>query len=118
MSRPNKRYNSWNPVKKRQEQSVKSYGPFITYVHSLTFIKNALAGCFFTGITAVTFIKDRSPGWYFIPLLIIVFLKDKGCIDTFPLISDLGKSKGRCKACCFNIRLRPRAHSYAVSQSD
>lgn len=74
MSRRKKRYASGNPALRNQVSEVKSYGPFLSYLRSRAFIKNALIGCFYPLIAAVSFIQDQSPGWCFAALLVPLIL--------------------------------------------
>ena len=47
MSRRKKRLRGGNPAQRMQVDEGKHYGPFLTYLRSLTFIKNTLIGCFY-----------------------------------------------------------------------
>jgi len=74
MSRYKKRYSGANPARRKEVQLIKSYGPFITYLRNLTFIKSILIGCFYPGIMAITFYQEQCPGWWYAILLVPVTL--------------------------------------------
>ena len=74
MSRRKKRLRGGNPAQRMQVDEGKHYGPFLTYLRSLTFIKNTLIGCFYPFILMLNFIQDRSPLWFYVPLVISVIL--------------------------------------------
>lgn len=74
MSRRKKRSRGGNPAQRTPTDAIKHYGPFLTYLRSLTFIKNALAGCFYPFILMINFMQDRSPLWFYAPLVITVIL--------------------------------------------
>jgi hypothetical protein len=74
MSRNKKRYPGGNPARRKQLQDTKSYGPFLTYLRSLTFIKNTLIGCLYPGLIATIFYQEQFPGWWYATLLVPIAL--------------------------------------------
>ena len=74
MSRNKKRHSGGKPARRKQLKNAKSYGPFLTYLRSLTFIKNVLAGCLFPGMMAVMLYQEQSPGWLYAFLLVPITL--------------------------------------------
>lgn len=57
MSRRKKRNRGGSPALYKQTQATKRYGPFITYLRSLTFLKNTFVGCIFPAWLHWTFIR-------------------------------------------------------------
>ncbi|MEN4559778.1 hypothetical protein [Pantoea agglomerans] len=74
MSHYKKRHSGGKPARKKQVQNVKSYGPFLTYLRSLTFIKNLLIGCVNPGMMAILFYQEQCPGWWYATLLVPITL--------------------------------------------
>ena len=74
MSRYKKRHPGRGPARRKQVQNAKSYGPFLTYLRSLTFIKNFLIGCLYPGMMAITLYQEQAPGWWYAFLLVPITL--------------------------------------------
>jgi len=69
-----KSHSSGNPVRRKQVQNAKNYSSFLTYIRSLTFIKNTLAGCLYPGMMTIMLYHEQSPGWCYALLLVpIIF---------------------------------------------
>lgn len=74
MSRRKKLNRGGNPALQQQTPATKRYGPFLTYLRSLTFLKNTFFGCIYPGMTAVDFYQDHRPGGWYLLLIIPVML--------------------------------------------
>lgn len=74
MSRRKKRNRGGNPALHQPTKATKRYSPFITYLRSLTFLKNTFFGCIYPGMTAVDFHQHHRPGWWYLFLIIPVIL--------------------------------------------
>ncbi len=74
MSRNQKRHFGGNPAQRKQVQNVKSFGPFLTYLRSLTFIKNMLIGFIYPGMMAILFYQEQCPGWWYASLIVPIIL--------------------------------------------
>ena len=66
-----------NPAQRKQQQDVKSYGPFLAYLRSLTFIKNVLIGCLYPGMMAVMLYQEK------VLRLVVCHFADPGCFISF-----------------------------------
>ncbi|MGK3125912.1 hypothetical protein ACCY16_17465 [Candidatus Pantoea formicae] len=74
MSRYKKRSPGGNPARRKPVKDDKSYGPFLAYLRSLTFIKNVLLGCLYPGMMAVFLYQEQYHGWWYVALLIPIAL--------------------------------------------
>ncbi|WP_058974150.1 hypothetical protein [Type-D symbiont of Plautia stali] len=72
MSRNKKRHYGGNPAQRKQVP--KSYGPFLTYLRSVTFIKNMLIGLIYPGMMAILFYQEQCPGWWYATLIVPIIL--------------------------------------------